>query len=143
MYVYRDDGSVDVDGTYKRAQYDNGVAAGSPPDFDGTAYGVKPAPYAAPVPKPTATLLPRLGGGPVLLPGITPDAPKGAEDTSGAPFGAPSPLPAPGTAILRAADAPVLRAEDGAPSRAVDWRMVALGSLALVALWWLVAGRDS
>lgn len=138
MYTF-DDGSVDVFGTFKRAQYDNGSAAGSPPDFDGPTYGEKPAPYVEP-----ARALPRLGTMPILVagPGITPDAPKTGEGALGVPQAtkvAPSPLAPPGTAILRESPAPESPAS---VATRVDWRIVVGGSLALFALWWLVAGRD-
>lgn len=143
MYIFNDDGSVDVEGTYKRAQYDNGSAAGSPPDFDGPTYGEKPAPYVA----PTATRLPRLGQ-PILVagPGITPNAPKSDEGTPmvpGASKVAPSPLSAPAMPVLRAADTPQT---SGPMASRVDWRYVAAGTLGLLLVWWLVSdddGRDA
>lgn len=140
MYVYNDDGSVNVEATYKRSQYDNGSAAGSPPDFQpDSPYGVKPAPYVEP-----ARALPRLGTMPILVagPGITPSAPKTDEGALGVPQAtklAPSPLAPPGTAILRASPAPESPAS---VATRVDWRIVVGGTLALFALWWLVAGRD-
>lgn len=138
MYTF-DDGSVDVGGTFKRAQYDNGVAAGSPPDFDGSAYGEKPAPYVEP-----ARFLPRLGTMPILVagPGITPDAPKTGEGALGVPQAtkvAPTPLAPSGMPVLRATPSPESPAT---VATRVDWRYVVGGSLILVALWWLVTGGD-
>lgn len=141
VYVVLEDGSVDVDGTRRRVQYDNGTAAGAPPTFQ---------PVQEPVRResaPGGTLLPRLGGGslPILIaaPGITPNAPKEGEggyaDTSKPPFGAPAPL-APSAM-------PVLRAADDTPSPAtvatgVDWRWVAAGTAVLVLVWFLITGDD-
>lgn len=108
-----------------RAQYDNGVAAGSPPDFDGPTSGARPRPYVEP-----ARALPRLGPVPVLVagPGITLNAPKGTEGTG---EGLPEPDATP------RAPSPIL-----APPRALDGRLVVGGTLALLLLWFLVAGRD-
>lgn len=124
---------------YTSYQYDNGVAAGSPPDFDGPTYGEKPAPYVAP-----ATLLPRLGTMPILVagPGISPNAPKGEEGALGVPQAtkvAPSPLAPPGMPVLRATTDPETPAT---VATRVDWRYVVGGSLILVALWWLMSGGD-
>lgn len=128
-----DDGSVDVEGTYARAQYDNGVAAGSPPDF-------------APVPVPGRTFdfskytLPRLGPQPILVtgPGITPNAPKtgeGAQEEPTATKVAPSPLSGPGMPVLRAAPG------DGT-ARVVNWPLVITVSLVLLTMFYLLADRD-
>jgi hypothetical protein len=135
---FHDDGSVDVDGTYKRTQYDNGSAAGSPPDFDGSAYGEKPAPYVEP-----SRLLPRLGTMPILIAGgITPNAPKadeGAQVVPGATKVAPMPVSGPGQPVLRAsADTPA----PATVATRVDWRFVVAGSLALVVLFFLFGDRD-
>ena len=142
MVYLLNDGAVDVEGTYRRLQYDNGSPAGSPPDFDGSAYGVKPAPYAAPVP-----IVPRLGTMPILIagPGITPNAPKGDEGAPmepAAPLGAPSPTLTPAQAILDGSAAPSPTGDAAAAPFRVDWRTVALGALVLTALWFALGERD-
>lgn len=122
--------------------YDVGeVAGGSPPDFDGAAYGARPAPYVEPVRN-----LPRLGkvvfvDPPITLDGgITPNAPKGAGEP-GAPIEALRPVSATPQPILTAAATTSTRIPGTVPTR-VDWRLVVGGSLALVLVWWLLAGRD-
>lgn len=120
-------------------EYDSGgIAAGSPPDFDGATYGEKPAPYVEP-----ARFLPRLGTMPILIaPGIVPNAPKTEEGALGVPSAtkvAPSPLAPPGMPVLRAADTPETPAT---VATRVDWRYVAAGSLVLLAFWFVLDGGD-
>lgn len=127
---------------YAATQYDNGVAAGAPPVLPSRSKGKAPGGESA----GGVVMLPRFGGGPILIDatprapdpnapsggGITSYAPKVPETAPVAPV-ASQPILRASTAVPAATPTPVLM-DAGATAR-LDWRLVALATLAAFAFF--------